>query len=820
MNRRLSLTLIVAMLILASASRARATFFQNNFGLSDPHSTFTFDEHVLPQCTGVTTQYSDLGVTFSPFAYFTCGGFYGPGCSNVQGNYISDFIPYVGGIGPITISFSSTITEASFALLSANAQTTFQAFLNGNVVASDTVPTGDANNDCTYSGNNNFFGFRDIQFNAISVQTSSYNNVFILDNIQLPLPPDMFGTTLQVPASNSVFMAQNAQASFVTYLTNTTAQQHTATLATVNPHSNITASIASPNPVTVASGATSEPSILVAAGPSATPGAYNDLLLQVTTDDGTVLYSTINVTVQAPGTTPLPDLAVSATDISLASSTSTSANVMVNVHNLGNAASTQTTVQLSDFGSSVGQAQTLAAIPPNGVASVSFTFPITGGGDHLIEAVVTPIAESNTTNNVASTVIRISTPTNLDAGVEESGGILVTGSLPSVIYAASPFTVSGLAVYYLPSMGVTNLDYPVKGALVQIALVAQKDGSKSLFGGIHTDFNGNFSDTVLAPAAGIYTLKISVSDQTLSGTRELTLNVTPAPPVPPPPPSVVYSGWGGGGSYVPNPGGGDTWVWTQQPSVTPPASDLYVYSQNIFFSNDNPALNQEITIAAQIQYWASDSSIVATNVPIDVYEVNPTLTTKVLIGQTIIPSLSVASPDFGSRVVYATWMNPRAGFYIIEVDIGPTAADTDMSNNAATRAVIVGSSTDGAITGHVTGPWGGVANLEVDVNCASGSLRGFAFTDANGFYTMQPLPAGTWQVSVRPPSGFVPDATVKSVTLPQGTVSTVNFTIAAQSAVPAPIPRFALWLLAGVFATIGAVVSPRRRVPGDVTFRE
>jgi hypothetical protein len=171
---------VSSIILLLGIPAAHAAFIQNTFGLSDPHSTITFDEHVLPYLTGVTTEYSDLGVTFSPYGlYFdsaNTGGNFGKGIGN--------FVPsgYGGDRFPIGINFTKPQTEAAFRFISADATTTFQAFLGGNLVESFDVVTGDPANPA-------FYGFRDITFDAISITTPGCGFAVcpeIVDNIQLP----------------------------------------------------------------------------------------------------------------------------------------------------------------------------------------------------------------------------------------------------------------------------------------------------------------------------------------------------------------------------------------------------------------------------------------------------------------------------------------------------------------------------------------------------------------------------------------------------------------------------------------------------------
>ena len=617
------------------------------------------------------------------------------------------------------------------------------------------------------------------------------------------------GYCVQTVSSYDFSIVQGRQQSQSSNLINACNQARSANIAVVNAPSGLAIS-ATPASLNLPIGQTASLTVTVDAT-QASAGNHSGILLKISADDGNVLYSTINVTVQ---TAPLPDLAVSASDISLATSTSSSATVTVNVHNLGLAASPQAVVRLFDFGSQVGQT-TLAAVPPNGIGSVSFTLSTSGGGDHVIEAVVDPngqIQESDESNNGATTILRISTPTT-------PGDILVTASLPSVIYSSSLFTVSGQAIYDVLVGGVRNTSYSVKGGLVQITLVGP-DGTSSIFGTVNTDANGYFSQTLQAPAlVGAYQMKMSVSDQTLSGTRQLVFDVIALPPAPPPPASPPAV-WGTGQwNYVPSPGGsgGGSWTWSWdpgQPSVPPvlvPQSDLRVVSGDIAFSKSNTAANEEITIAAQIHFWSSDPNGNATNVPIDIYVTPAGSTSKVWIGGTTITSLSVGSPDYGSRVVYATWKNQGVGFYIVEVDIDPSSTYTDQvtSNNAATRAIIAGTPTTnmGAITGHVIDPFGGVANAEVDVLDGTGATFASTRADSTGSYFIDQVPAGNYQVRIQPPANETPALNPQQATVTANAIAEVDFVLTTTpSPVPAlPLPFLALaFLLVGLAGCIGA----------------
>ena len=123
------------------------------------------------------------------------------------------------------------------------------------------------------------------------------------------------------------------------------------------------------------------------------------------------------------------------------------------------------------------------------------------------------------------------------------------------------------------------------------------------------------------------------------------------------------------------------------------------------------------------------------------------------IGETIIDSLSVGPPDFGSRYVYTNWRNLNEGIYIVEVEIDPSYVESNMLNNAATRAIIVGDLESGAIAGQVTDPWGGVANIVIELYDSSGTtLLHTRNTTVPGTRYLIPTQKGT--EGVRFPFGF------------------------------------------------------------------
>ena len=175
-NHHVSTAIVSFIILLSGVPAAHAAFIQNTFGLSGPHSTITFDEHIFPFLTPVTTEYADLGVTFSPYGlYFDAAN---------GGGSIGNFVPYGSGAArfPIGINFTKPQTEAAFSFKSGDGTTTFQAFLGGNLVESFNAVT-------TNPANPAFYGFRDITFDAISITTPGCGAAIcpeIVDNIQLP----------------------------------------------------------------------------------------------------------------------------------------------------------------------------------------------------------------------------------------------------------------------------------------------------------------------------------------------------------------------------------------------------------------------------------------------------------------------------------------------------------------------------------------------------------------------------------------------------------------------------------------------------------
>jgi len=525
---------------------------------------------------------------------------------------------------------------------------------------------------------------------------------------------------------------------------------------------------------------------------SLTDGA-NLITIVVTDVDGTQpVVLTIPVTSETCN--KFPDLAISADDIQLLAYDAGDSTITIDaaIHNVGTATASAVTVRFYEFNTLLAEAE-VVDIPAGDMRSVPITIPMPAAGERLIQVILDPlntVEELDETNNEATQILLINT------GDITEGYILITGSVPFSVCSGSSFSVTGTAVYDLYVDGVRYTDYAVKGGMVEMTVIGP-DGEQWLYGGDHTNIYGAFSQVLQAPGTlGIYRLLITVTDNTFIGECELVFEVKDCSISNPPPPPPYYfgggSGSGSGSGYwapgIPGGGSGTTtewhWVWTTPPPNVP-AADVYVYSENIHFSINHPDPEQEITIFAEIHYWAQSTDLVAYNVPINIYATYPG-EDKIKIGETLIDELTVGWPDFGSQYVFTTWKNNREGIYIIEVEVDPSYSEQNMLNNAATRAIIVGDLGHpwGAIEGQVREALGGVDDVIMDLYDADHTiLIESKVTDNGGYYLFTNLPAGTYQVHIRVPDGYVADAQTKPAEVVAQSITTVNFFL-SQTAAP------------------------------------
>jgi hypothetical protein len=177
------LLIVVLQLALLSPCGIQAAPIINNFGLTSPTSTLTFDEINFTEGTAIDTQYAAYGITFtSSLFYDNQGPATFPGITdNYLGNFYEDSL-----VNPFSIFFSTQQSEAAFGMATNPAQTTFTALLNGSPVESFSVST-------TFDDpNTGFYGFSGITFNEISIFVST--DLALIDNIQT-------GTAVPEPAT-------------------------------------------------------------------------------------------------------------------------------------------------------------------------------------------------------------------------------------------------------------------------------------------------------------------------------------------------------------------------------------------------------------------------------------------------------------------------------------------------------------------------------------------------------------------------------------------------------------------------------------------
>lgn len=154
MRRRVALSVIAALLVV---NTAHAQFIDARV-TGVPGVTLDFNTLAIVDFTPVT---SVSGVTFGN-AYFGGSHFFG---SPFGTGALYNVPPAPSTLfGLISIRFGGPTTAAAFNLATDAGTTTFTAFLNGAVVSTFNRPTNVAQSTL-------FFGFEDVQFDRIDVQT-------------------------------------------------------------------------------------------------------------------------------------------------------------------------------------------------------------------------------------------------------------------------------------------------------------------------------------------------------------------------------------------------------------------------------------------------------------------------------------------------------------------------------------------------------------------------------------------------------------------------------------------------------------------------
>ncbi|MCX7785730.1 MAG: carboxypeptidase-like regulatory domain-containing protein [candidate division WOR-3 bacterium] len=143
----------------------------------------------------------------------------------------------------------------------------------------------------------------------------------------------------------------------------------------------------------------------------------------------------------------------------------------------------------------------------------------------------------------------------------------------------------------------------------------------------------------------------------------------------------------------------------------------------------------------------------------------------------------------GSYQVNAAAMQYRPKMYPTPVQVvaGQNTPDINFALAPITPPPPPPPQNPGAISGVVTDSATGlpIANAQVNA-CRPGSCGGRAFTDANGFYTINNLSAGDYQVTAKA-LGYRPQRYPTAVTVVAGqTTADINFALVAMSPPPPP----------------------------------
>ncbi len=192
MKKKLLVGLVTGLFFAGMVGVASATIIESFTGLSSPESTITFDEFGIGSGTSITSQYSSLGVAFSPNLIQNAQMSYFPNIDAYNlGNFSSNDV-----FDPFNIEFLSAQTEAAFAFVTNTGTSTFSTYLNGAL--QETVSF------VTNASTPNWYIFSGYSFDTIKVDVGGFNNAMLLDNIQLgsaaPVPEPatmlLFGTGL------------------------------------------------------------------------------------------------------------------------------------------------------------------------------------------------------------------------------------------------------------------------------------------------------------------------------------------------------------------------------------------------------------------------------------------------------------------------------------------------------------------------------------------------------------------------------------------------------------------------------------------------
>jgi hypothetical protein len=156
-------------------------------GLASPVLTIDFSEFSVPETNPITTEFSSLGVSFSPNLFYRTND--NPAWANILGANLRSGEPNVSNF---SLDFEVPLTSAAFAAIAQPpTPTTFTALLDGVEVES-------FNTNVTIDNRDNFFGFEGIVFDEINVVYTADTRMRI-DNLQLgPAIPEPGTVTISL----------------------------------------------------------------------------------------------------------------------------------------------------------------------------------------------------------------------------------------------------------------------------------------------------------------------------------------------------------------------------------------------------------------------------------------------------------------------------------------------------------------------------------------------------------------------------------------------------------------------------------------------
>jgi hypothetical protein len=198
--KRLRTTMLgTGLVFLASATQA--TTFNNNSGLSSPDQTINFESATLGFNVSVTNQFEQFGVTFTD----AFGNPDGSSYPNITGNRIGNFEGGISFHPDFSMLFTKNLSAVAFAMVAANGgEATAVAYLDGVAVESFVFNTSTTNSV-------NYYGFRNAVFDEVQIGVVSFDNAFLIDNLQTAAVPEPSTCALLLAGLGSIGAAVRRQ---------------------------------------------------------------------------------------------------------------------------------------------------------------------------------------------------------------------------------------------------------------------------------------------------------------------------------------------------------------------------------------------------------------------------------------------------------------------------------------------------------------------------------------------------------------------------------------------------------------------------------